>query len=112
MSAPLAPPDRGWKGGKDHAAALARLDALIGREGESPDRNALRAEVRAAAGRYSQAVEDAERAVELDPGSARALAALGRALARAGRLEEALARLDAALRAAPGTPWLAAERAL
>ncbi len=112
MSPALAPPERGWKPGKDHAASLARLDALIARGGESAELNSLRAEVRAAAGRYSHAVEDASRAVELAPRDPRALAALARALSRTGRLEESLARFDAALAAAPGTPWLAGERAL
>lgn len=117
---PLRTPDAGWRLAPAAAAAwrrgpargLALLDEALARAKDPAPLHVLRAEARAAAGRFSQAVEDAERAVELAPGDASARAGLARALARAGRLEEAWKAAEKALALSPGTAWLAAESAL
>lgn len=116
----IAPPDAGWKLAPRAAAAwrrgaadaLALLDEALARAKDPAPLHALRAEARAAAGRYSSAVEDALAAVSLAPADPAARAALARALARAGRLDEAAEAVEQALSAAPGTAWLAAEKAL
>lgn len=52
-------------------------------------------------GRYDEAIEHLERAVELNPSNAQAYSELGQALAHAGRPDEGIAQLEEALRLAP-----------
>lgn len=84
-----ANPDSGW------AYALSAAAKLDGR-----------------VGRFSEALEDLEKARSLEPNSYWILGYQGRALASGGRLAEALQSLDGALSLEPKCPWILTERAL
>jgi serine/threonine-protein kinase len=94
-------------------AALERYDEAIAlqRQAQELDPLAHRVDIATAllrAGRYEQAVRDAEHAVELDPAYDRARATLGWAYFLSGRRDEGLAELERAAAASPGnTLWLA-----
>jgi tetratricopeptide (TPR) repeat protein len=97
----------------DFKPALAELRARIGLQPRLAFLHALSAEVKRSprVALFSEALEDLERAVSLEPRSAWMLGYRSKALAQAGRLAEAAEALDAALRLEPSSPWLRAERA-
>jgi tetratricopeptide (TPR) repeat protein len=83
----------------DRAAAIAALDAIVGRAPGWAEARLARARALEAAGRVDEAVRDLEIAVNLAPSSAEAWRALGRLLALHGGALE-LGRADEALKQA------------
>ena len=64
----------------------------------------VRAAIRAQLGRHEEAIDDAERAISLDPNDADGYVALAGALSLAGRPEEALRQVEQAMRLNPYYP--------
>jgi tetratricopeptide (TPR) repeat protein len=86
----------------DHQAALARVGAALEAHPDAAAFYEVRARALEASGAEREAVRASfERAIELDPDDARALAGLGRIAAENGELEDAVALYDRAAVADP-----------
>jgi tetratricopeptide (TPR) repeat protein len=89
----------------DRAAEAERVFAgLVARRGESGELSLLLGQAEAAQGKHDRAVASLQRAVELNPATEEAHAALGVVLMSQGRTAEAVEHLEAAARLAPDNP--------
>ena len=87
------------RGDMSTAIALARL--AIDQGHRHPVVFSLRAYWHESEGRFSSAVDDLERALQLAPGDPKTLNAIGRCLTSMGRFPDAVATLDSAIAIAP-----------
>ena len=109
-TAPDISPDARWIYSSVYLAALGRFDeatAEMGRAVEQDPLNAMWRGIWAATylngGNAQRSLEEAERAVELDPHHVAPLFILGEALVALGRMDEALVHVEAAYHRAPWT---------
>ncbi|MEM6485608.1 MAG: winged helix-turn-helix domain-containing protein [Pseudomonadota bacterium] len=86
--------------------ALSACDRAISIDGRNATFHALRARVLLARGEYDRAVEENNKAIELNPTLAVAYCALGDSLAYGGRYEESMAFFEKSIDLSPNDPQL------